>query len=137
MSSERTEITEHGRAVAPADDDDDFDLPPPSIRANNAGAMEVFFAWEKLRLVYNGVLLVVSLSICGWAVVDVVVEAVLAALCANLMYCAGPVGECYLTWFGVPGVAARSLLFVLGLVLSVLIVLAIVVVHGIAQNPMG
>ena len=118
MSSERTDITTGQRRMSADDDDDDFDAPPPSIRANNSDAMEVFFAWEKLRLIFNAVLLLVVLSICGPGVIEIIGEAILGALCANLMYCAGPVGECYLNWFGMPRVWARVLLFVLGLVAS-------------------
>ncbi len=97
---------------------EELDEPVPNIRDEGSRAMEVFFAWEKLRLIYNGVLVVIAVVVCGPPVVLMIGEAILGAIAANLMFCAGPVGECYLAWWGVPRLAARWVLFVLGMVVS-------------------
>jgi hypothetical protein len=62
---------------------------------------EVFFGWERLRVVYNGVLVSLTL-LCGfgsladpkfWS------TAVFGAILTNVCFCVGPVLEGYATWF--------------------------------------
>src|SRR5579864_3672300 len=72
-----------------------------NIRAREPTFMEVFFAWEKLRLLYNGLLIVVVLVRFEFNF-RVILFFVEPAIYANLCFCAGPVAEGYLTWFGVP-----------------------------------
>lgn len=81
--------------------------------------MDIFFAWEKLRIAYNGVLILIVICVCGRAVIFILDSALVAAICANLMFCAGPVVECYLAWAGVPRLAARCAVFGLGLLLAI------------------
>jgi hypothetical protein len=91
----------------------------PKITLDEPTAMQVFFAWEKLRLIYNIVLVFTAVLICWPILPFIFVETLGAALIANVMYCAGPVAECYLCWFGVPRLIARAIVFVLGLLLSI------------------
>jgi hypothetical protein len=99
------------------------DLPSDGVARHHTDAMAVFFAWEKLRIAYNLVLVVVvvlfalttgkSHYFLFW--LNVAWE----ALIANVCFCAGPVSEGYLHWLGYQRPVARWLLFVNGLLLSV------------------
>ncbi|MSU78627.1 MAG: hypothetical protein EXS16_11110 [Gemmataceae bacterium] len=96
------------------------DTPPddlPNIAISEPTAFEVFIAWEKLRLIYNAVLILVV----AWVLhpVGIVVLSpflIEDAGIANGCYCAGIVAEGYLAWWGVPRVIGRLLLFGIGTV---------------------
>src|SRR5262249_45571426 len=68
-----------------------------SVRQTFPDAMEVFIAWERLRLLYNAILVVSVLlhlkSLLGLFHASFLLE---AALAANVCFCAGPVAEGYL-----------------------------------------
>ncbi len=89
-----------------------------------------FLAWERLRIVYNVVLVALTcISVLGsqpqhgldpgfW------LSAVVAGLAANVCYFLGPVAACYLRWLGVRSAMLTPLLFGLGLAFSMLITFA-------------
>ena len=103
-------------------------VPLRDIRAAEPTFMEVFFAWEKLRILYNGLLILVVL---------VRIESNLQlfffflepAIYANLCFCAGPVAEGYLTLIGLPRQQFRWLIFWVGFFIT--FALAIIYTHGI------
>ena len=76
----------------------------------------VFLEWEKLRLVYIGILVtftvLIGLSQLGhpgfWLV------AVFGGVVANLCFFTGPIIETYVTWLGFRSVAIRWVMFVAG-----------------------
>ena len=82
----------------------------PNIRAAEPTFMEVFFAWEKLRLLYNGLFIVVVLIRLEFNLLAIpfFVE---PAIYANLCFCAGPVAEGYLCWLGLPHQPCRWVVF--------------------------
>lgn len=85
----------------------------PSAAKTRTDATEVFLAWERLRVVYNLVLVVVVLTF-GWRALsepDIWPRMLAAALFANLCFCAGMVGEGYLTLLGFPRQGARHAVF--------------------------
>lgn len=87
-----------------------------SPRSDEPSAQQVFLAWEKLRLLYNGLLAGIVLisgyrNLQDWTFWVFVVE---GAVGANLCYCAGPVLEGYLALISIPRQKARVALFVLG-----------------------
>ncbi|HTN77017.1 MAG TPA: hypothetical protein VL096_17280 [Pirellulaceae bacterium] len=77
-----------------------------------ATAREVFVAWEKLRLLFNGTLAAVTLlgAVTGMGALDNQVW-VLSAISFNVLFCVGPVCEGYLTLIGITRRAARVFLF--------------------------
>ncbi len=89
-----------------------------------------FLAWERLRIVYNIVLVALTcISVLGtqpqqgldpgfW------LAAAGAGVAANVCYFLGPGLECYLRWLGLRNAMLTSLLFGLGLAFSMLITLA-------------
>lgn len=93
-----------------------------------ASARDVFVAWEKLRILYNGVLAAVVITVT--AIEGLKVDAELAgfvfgcAVAANLAYCAGPVAEGYAALVGVPRRACRIVLITLGLLVAASVALA-------------
>jgi hypothetical protein len=93
----------------------------PDIRLKQPTAMEVFFAWEKLRLAYNALLAVTGI---GMMILKaefsplIVVFAAGPILLANLCFCVGPVAEGYLCWFGLPRRPVRWIIFGLGLLIA-------------------
>ena len=101
--------------------------------------MAVFFAWEKLRVLYNLVLFAVV--ICNFNPFDSLILAVRfleLTVAANLCFCVGPVLENYFCWFAYPHKPRSPLrwcMFVIGLVFSIPV--SIVVCEQIAVHPEG
>ncbi len=101
----------------------------------DATATEVFLAWEKLRLVYNGVLILCSLVLgvlCG-TITDLEFFALcmIGAVVMNVCYCLGPVLEGYLVWMlRADRITSRAVVFIGGLALSLLSVSVAVAAVG-------
>ena len=96
------------------------DSDPPYPESLSAIVRSVFLAWEKLRVLYNGILIALVL---GWAWMIVPSElgmghfwfsAIAAGFMANLCFFIGPTVETYVTWLGARPVLLRGALFVLG-----------------------
>lgn len=89
-------------------------------------AKEVFLAWERLRVIYNLILVGVSLLVGMARLTELsfwyfLIE---GAVGANLCFCVGPVVEGYLTLIGINRDGSRMLLFVLGTIASCLVAAA-------------
>jgi hypothetical protein len=98
----------------------DSAMPLPNIRAAEPTFMEVFFAWEKLRILYNGLLIVAVLGVAlksGYSMLAGIFF-LEPAIYANLGFCAGPVAEGYLCWFGLPRRTCRWAIFASGFLLT-------------------
>ena len=82
-------------------------------------------AWERRRVVYNGVLAAVVLLTTVPALWRPFLDpvffemAIAGAFGANVCFCTGPVVEAYLRWMGVRGRSLGRILFGLGLLVSV------------------
>jgi hypothetical protein len=105
--------------------------PAPDIRTKEEPtAMEVFFAWEKIRLFAN---LVLALNVCFAARVSKPVMSSkdlfavgMVFLVFNIIFCAGPVAENYLAWLGAARRPFRSVArvgIVLGNILSMWLII--------------
>ena len=86
---------------------------------------EEFALWEKLRLVYNGILVVMSL-ICvivrpAWLSRPFMLlgNLVGGAIGANVCYTVGVLASCYLAWMGFRNRTLTLVLFGLGTILAV------------------
>jgi hypothetical protein len=89
---------------------------------------EIVLSWEKLRLLYNGLLAVPGILVLnamigrfGVGLVEAALSAVFVAVCANLCFLLGPVAELYLRGLfrqGQPLGRGRWLLFGSGTLLS-------------------
>ena len=82
--------------------------------------------WERLRIVYNAVLIPWVLGILlvsQTAPPGVIVMVVPAGILANLLYLLGPAVEAYITWFGLWHVSLTALLFLAGLGFTAVIAL--------------
>ncbi len=113
-------MEENPYAASPIEDERTV---PPS---GEATAQEVFWAWEKLRFVYNAILvgavLIVSVMSLGRLVhPDNLGTIVGGALAANILFCLGPIGEGYVAHMGANRGTTRIVIFTLGTVLSVLL----------------
>ena len=87
-------------------------------------ARAVFLQWEKLRLLYLGILIPFTLLVFGASGLLTpagLVLAVFAGLFANVCYFAGPALETYLRWLGVRGAWPRWLLFAAGTSLTMVL----------------
>lgn len=79
-------------------------------------AKRVFLEWEKLRLLYIGILAVVTLVL-GWSHVNRVefwFIAVVGGVVSNVCFFIGPIVETYVTWLGFRSSWMRWVFFVLG-----------------------
>jgi hypothetical protein len=85
------------------------------IRVPQANAMAVFFAWEKLRVLFNALY---ALALCyvtsGLRGIDerFFVFLLIVVLLLNAVFSVGPVVEGYLCWFGSKRLFARWLALV-------------------------
>ncbi len=84
-------------------------------------ARELFIAWERLRVPYN-LILAVPLLFLG-ATSNGPMFLAYAAITTNVAFCAGPVGENYLTLLRFPRQPTRWLLFGLGTLLALVYIL--------------
>jgi hypothetical protein len=92
----------------------------PNIRLSSTDVMVVIFAWEKLRLIFNLVLLLIGAYYFTPLGVILFAPVFLEwALLANLCFCAGPVVECYLCLLLFPRKGVRWLVFLTGLAMSI------------------
>ncbi len=102
------------------------------------GEMATFFAWEKLRLLYNAILTVLVFDFevnHGWPRdIWFWLQVAVGALLANVCFCVGPVVENYLRLLGRTGSLARLILFCLGTLLAVF--LADSCLHSLHSPPM-
>jgi len=83
-------------------------------------ALEVFLAWERLRVMYNVVLATLVLVGAGndWNAPEFPWQLAYAAFLANVCFCLGPVAEGYLVLLRANRRVARWLVFVPGLLLA-------------------
>lgn len=103
-------------------DTEPLETSPDDPRLAELGRL--FVRWEKLRLIYNGILAAVVL-LClpvvyleGAMNVLFLGELAVACLGANVCYLAGPAVDGYLTWFGLRHHGITLILFVSGTLLS-------------------
>ena len=103
---------------SPQFDSGDASQANPATQQESARA--VFLAWEKLRLVYNGLLGIISLLFGVTKLGDLTFWEFLVggALAVNVGFCLGPVAEGYLALMGAPRHIARWVIFVPGTLLS-------------------
>jgi hypothetical protein len=93
--------------------------------------------WEKLRILYNLILVFVvsllSIALIGKYSVDLQLMEMLVVGCfvANLCYLVGPAVDGYLTWLGVRHLAVTALLFVSGTLLAIVLAAASFVMHAL------
>lgn len=93
----------------------------PSAEDTSAdSATAVFLAWEKLRVVYNLALVLVTLLVgsVGFYAGSFWATAVVGAIIANICYCLGPCLEGYLALIGWPRRETRQFLFLVGTLLA-------------------
>lgn len=104
---------------------------PPSVlpptEAERASFGELVKGWEKLRLVYNAILLLPGLGILalwmnkGLPLAAALLCALFVAICANVAFLLGPLAELYIRGFFRDGQSlakGRWLIFSAGLVVS-------------------
>jgi len=93
----------------------------------DALARRTFLAWEKLRILYVLILVVITLAMVAFrgfglvATVEFWLTAVVGAIFANIAFFAGPVVETYVRWLGYRGEVLRLLLFTVGTVFACLL----------------
>jgi hypothetical protein len=102
--------------------------PAPPADDQRPALREIVLSWEKLRLLYNGLLAVPGILVLnamigrfGVGLVEAALSAVFVAVCANLCFLLGPVAELYLRGLfrqGQPLGRGRWLLFGSGTLLS-------------------
>ena len=123
-------VTEFAEGLPPAAPvhDDRADLTESSVRLNEPSAMEIFFAWEKLRLLHNGVFFLALFLRNGTLLSPAftLYEFILIAATVNACYSTGPIVESYLTWFGVPRALARWSVFGIGTFVVVLFAFGVI-----------
>ncbi len=92
-------------------------------------ARTTFLAWEKLRILYNVVLVFLTLVAAAKSVwtLSLLTMAVAGAVFANLCYFAGPIIETYVTWLGYRGKQLRVWLFISGTLFACGLAYAVVV----------
>jgi hypothetical protein len=87
-------------------------------------ARRTFLAWEKLRIIYVGLLAAVTLVMIGVSGAlnrPVVFLVVGGAVFANLAYFAGPMVETYLRWLGYRRAWLRWVMFIGGTLFSMIL----------------
>jgi hypothetical protein len=90
-------------------------------RPDEPTAREVFWAWERLRIYFNLILLAETLLL-GLVAMGLLwphlLECFVGALVANVCFCVGPMLEGYAEGIGVPRGVARGVIFVMGMLVA-------------------
>lgn len=102
----------------------------PTIPASNPNSLAeiaraTFLAWEKLRLIYIGILGIWTLLLSGRhiASVEILSLVIIGGLISNVLYFAAPIMETYVRWLGYTGKWVRILLFVAGTLVTMIFAL--------------
>jgi hypothetical protein len=106
--------------------------PAPTLRTDDS-ARAAFLAWEKLRLAYNAALAVLVLALApDGAFSDPAFQSYLltGAFAANVCFCAGAWAEGWLAIIGLDRLAARAVVFGLGLAFSCLLTAGLMMMGG-------
>jgi hypothetical protein len=100
------------------------------LKEISAFAKPIFLKWEKLRILYNAILLATLLaSHLPQMSVDVFFQPLMlviwliGAVLANLCFFLGPAMETYIAWLGVRSIWVTAILFLVGVVISIPLVL--------------
>ena len=108
------------------------------MAANMEDVREIFAKWERLRVVYNLILLATTLGLMFMddlvgRVIDPLFFLYLLTRCvaANVLFMAGPGVESYASWLGLRHRATRPVLFALGVLLSLPLTIVSIGVYGI------
>jgi hypothetical protein len=108
----------------------------PQVEARNDqdSAHAVFIVWEKLRILYNAVLVLITLGVGFPHLADsrFWAQSVAGAVAANICYCLGPCLEGYLSLLGWPRAGARWFVFMVGTLLAAF--LAAVLTFGFMES---
>jgi hypothetical protein len=126
-------------------DDNPYTAPSAALVASTtdheASEFRLFLRWEKLRLLYNGILLTVTLLALVaspipriWTAYPLI-SLVVLCLAANVCYCLGPVINGYAYWFGLRNRLVTIFLFSAGTLFSV--VLALAALSSIKMTMLG
>jgi len=101
---------------------------PLATEAEAQPWQDIFWEWERRRIFYNIVLVMIvifglTMTGIGPFYADTMVQCVVGGFFANCCYCAGPILEMHATWRKHQRVGWGMLLFVVGLVFSILVTL--------------
>jgi len=86
-------------------------------------ARRIFLAWERLRILYIGLLGLLTLIVAGTQILEpeILFLVVGGAIISNVCYFAGPIAETYITWLGFEGAWLRWLLFIGGTLMTAIV----------------
>lgn len=125
-------------STPPTDDTDGHEGPSPRVPSNALLeiARSVFLEWEKLRPIYNILLIVLVLCTAALTDADMLTSfpfwasSIAGALFVNLCYFAAPIVETYVTGLGYRGKALRLTLFILGTGFTAIMALLVTLLRG-------
>ncbi len=101
---------------------------------------EALKKWEKLRLLYNAILIpfVVGATLIfhtRWLGDSSFWEdVIIGGIGSNVCFCLGPVLELYLVWLGANARTARGWLFALGTAFTALAAFAVIMLYGLVDK---
>ena len=100
-------------------------IPAPNPNSLSEIARATFLAWEKLRLIYIGILGIWTLLISGRhiASLEILSLVIVGGLISNVLYFAAPIVDTYVRWLGYTGKWVRILLFVAGTLVTMIFAL--------------
>ena len=101
-------------------------------------ARKTFLAWEKLRILFVGilglitVLATVPLGFPSWRLLIIIVQ---GAIVANLAFFAGPVVETYVRWLGYNRMWPRWLMFISGTMMTAALAIVVLASELLPNQP--
>ena len=120
--------------MAHVESDEAWELAGQELDAKNVRLIRVgrtVVTWEKLRLAYNLILACVTVLAIGFCMIyspvsidtlGLIGTVVVGALFANPCFCLGPLIDGYLSWFGWRSTFSTGVIFLLGTLLSIVLV---------------
>ena len=101
-------------------------------------ARSVFLAWEKLRIAYVILLVLITVLLTGVTGIfnlRLLRLIVLGAVVANVAYFAGPTVETYVRWLGYNRAWPRWLMFIGGTLISIVLAIGVLATELLPDQP--
>lgn len=132
------EMNENPYAVSASPIETETRIKPSNDESLLGIARQVFLTWEKLRIIYIGILAMFTLLLVGfsgWPSLSLMIMVMFGAFVANLLYFAGPIVDTYIRWLGYRDSWPRLVMFIVGTIFSLILALGLLGSQMLPNQP--
>lgn len=132
------EMNENPYAVSASPIETETPIKPTNDESLLSIARQVFLTWEKLRILYIGILGMFTLLLVGFSglpSLSLMITVMFGAIVSNCLYFAGPIVDTYIRWLGYRDSWPRLVMFVVGTIFSLILALGLLGAHLLPNQP--